>query len=79
MPFYEDLENIASNATAQIMSNQNICKLLYYYPKNTDLRYDPYAQPDIEKPNELLFKHILAISFFASKNDFVSTLKYLFE
>lgn len=61
MPFYEDLENIVSNASAQIMSNQNICKLLYYYPKNTDLRYDPYAQPDIEKPNELLLKHIFPI------------------
>lgn len=58
MAFYEDLESLISNATGMIMSNQNICKLLSYYPQNVDLRYDPYAQPDIKNPNKLLLTRI---------------------
>lgn len=59
--FYQDLENKINAAVSMLLANQNICKLLYYYPKEMDLRYDPLAQPDIANPSQLLLTNIFPI------------------
>lgn len=61
MAFYEDLEQKINTAVYMLLSNQNICKLVTYFPKNQDYRYDPYAQPDIENPSSLLLNGIFPI------------------
>ena len=54
MAYYAELETIVSNATSMLMNNQNICKLVSYYPKEVDLKFNPLAQPVVENPSKLL-------------------------
>lgn len=55
MAYYEELDEILNVIIGQyILTNQNICKLLYYYPKDYDLSYDPLANEDIEDTSKLL-------------------------
>lgn len=62
MAYYEELNKIQNSVIASLLNNQNICKLLYYYPEEIDMRFDPLAQPDIENPNkELLMKQIYPV------------------
>ena len=54
MAYYEELSQIQNSVIASLLNNQNICKLLYYYPEQIDMRYDPLAQPDVPNPNKTL-------------------------
>lgn len=54
MAYYEELNSIVNIALSKLMDNQNICKLVSYYPKNVDFKYNPLAQPNIENPANLL-------------------------
>lgn len=60
MAYYKELNEIMNLVIGQkMLRNQNLCKLLYYYPKEVELNYNPFVQPDIENPtNELYMKHI---------------------
>lgn len=59
MAYFDELNNIVMGAIGDyILQNQNLCKLLYYYPTEIDNNYNPYAEPDIENTSDLMFKHI---------------------
>lgn len=58
MAFYEELNGIVNNCVSMMMANQDLCKLLYYYPKEIDYKYDPLAEEDIANPRELLMNHL---------------------
>ena len=59
MAFYQELDNIVNTVISQyILNNQNICKLLYYYPETKDYRFDPLEQPDILNTSDLLMDYI---------------------
>lgn len=67
MPFYEELNPIIYGIIGRIfLRNQNLCKLLYYYPDKSDpnsptladLDYNVFAQPDIANTNQLFMRHI---------------------
>ena len=61
MAYYEELEKIQNSVIATLLENQDICKLLYYYPEEVNLRYDPLAQPDIDNPNQLLLTQVFPV------------------
>lgn len=59
MAYYEELDEILNVIISKyILTNQNICKLLYYYPKDYDLSYDPLANEDIKDTSKLLLDYI---------------------
>ena len=59
MAYYDELDTILNTVIGKyILNNQDICKLLYYYPKELDLRYDPLKEPDIEDTSKLLLDYI---------------------
>lgn len=67
MAYYKELNQIVDNVICEkILRNQHICKLLYYYPNQSDLNsvilpyldYAVYEQPDISDTSKLFMKHI---------------------
>lgn len=67
MAYYQELSVIIDNVIGEkILRNQNICKLLYYYPTISDnekekypyLDYPVYSQPDIEDTSILFLTHV---------------------
>lgn len=58
MAYYEELETLLNSAVAAILNNEDICKLLTYYPKEIDFRYDPLIQPKVENPSSLLMNNV---------------------
>lgn len=59
MAYFEECDAILNNIIGEkILRNQNICKLLYYYPECTDYSYDPLSQPDIKDTSVLLMEHV---------------------
>lgn len=59
MAYFEECDAILNNIIGEkILRNQNICKLLYYYPECTDYSYDPLSQPDIKDTSALLMEHV---------------------
>lgn len=70
MAFYEELSPIVNNIIGErILRNQNICKLLAYYPEDgstsmddfPNLDFSVYSQPDVEDPNKLFFKNVFPL------------------
>ena len=61
MAFFKELEGIVNMATSMLLSSQEICKLVFYYPSNVDYQYNPLSQPDIENPSSLLLENIFPI------------------
>lgn len=76
MAFYRELDNIMNVVIGQLLlRNQNLCKLLYYYPECEDnFQYNPLAQPDIEDTSILLMEHIFPLP----KNPDAETKKQAF-
>ena len=64
MAFYEELSPILYQIiTERFLRNQNLCKLLYYYPDecsdiHNSFEYDPLEQPDIKNTNSLYMSSI---------------------
>lgn len=64
MAFYEELSPILYQViTERFLRNQNLCKLLYYYPDecsdiHNSFEYDPLEQPDIKNTNSLYMASI---------------------
>ena len=64
MAFYEELSPILYQViTERLLRNQNLCKLLYYYPDecsdiHNSFEYDPLEQPDIKNTNSLYMSSI---------------------
>lgn len=59
MAYFEELNDIVLGVIGEyLLRNQNLCKMLYYYPETSCEMYNPYTQPDIIHPEELLMKHI---------------------
>lgn len=64
MAFYEELSPILYQViTERFLRNQNLCKLLYYYPDecsdiHNSFEYDPLEQPDIKNTNTLYMSSI---------------------
>ena len=64
MAFYEELSPILYQViTERFLRNQNLCKLLYYYPDecsdiHISFEYDPLEQPDIKNTNTLYMSSI---------------------
>ena len=64
MAFYEELSPILYQViTERFLRNQNLCKLLYYYPDecsdiHNSFEYDPLEQPDIKNTNSLYMSSI---------------------
>lgn len=64
MAFYEELSPILYQViTERFLRNQNLCKLLYYYPGgcsdiHNSFEYDPLEQPDIKNTNSLYMSSI---------------------
>ena len=70
MPYYSELSKIVDNIIGEkILRNQNICKLLYYYPESgsddmndfPDLNYSVYSQPDIKNTDVLFYKNVFPL------------------
>lgn len=61
MAYYRELELLLNSAVGAILNNEDICKLLVYYPQEIDFRYDPLIQPKVENPNELLLKNVFPV------------------
>jgi hypothetical protein len=60
MPYYQELDEIVRNIVGEkFLRNQNLCKLLKYYPDVETYNYDPYAQPDILDTSDLYMTHII--------------------
>lgn len=59
MAYYRELDDILNIVIGKyILKNQRICKLLYYYPEEAILNYDPLAQPNIPDTSILLLRHV---------------------
>lgn len=59
MAFFTELNDIVIGILGEyILKNQNLCKLLYYYPKNVEFNYNPFKEPDIKNTSDLMFEHI---------------------
>lgn len=58
MPFLSELDNIVNTATSMLLQNDNICKLLTYYPETVDFKFNPLAQPTVKNPSTLLLDRI---------------------
>lgn len=59
MAYFDELNSIVNIIIGDYMlKNQNLCKLLYYFPEETDYSYNPYSEPDIEDTSKLLLTHI---------------------
>ena len=58
MAFFNELDEILNMAVSMLLQNDNICKLLYYYPSSKDLKFNPIAQPKIENTSSLLLDKI---------------------
>lgn len=59
MAYYQELDDILNIVIGKyILNNQNICKLLYYYPETNELNYNPLNEKDIEDTSILLLDYI---------------------
>lgn len=58
MAFLTELDNIVNIATSMLLQNQNICKLISYYPDKINFKFNPLSQPKIQNPSELLLEKI---------------------
>ena len=62
MAYYNELNDIINNVISEkILRNQTICKMLYYYPSETSLNYNPLSQPDIADTSILLMDKIFPL------------------
>lgn len=58
MAYYNELSNIVNIATNMLLTNDNICKLVFYYPEVVDFKYNPLANPKVENTQNLLLTKI---------------------
>lgn len=57
--YFQELNDILNKIIEDyLLTNQNLCKLLYYYPTESDYLFNPLAQPDIINTNILLMDYI---------------------
>lgn len=61
MAFYKELNGILNLGTSMLLSNENICKLVHYYPQQVDYQYDPLAQDEVKNPSSLLMENIFPL------------------
>ena len=61
MGFYQELNSILTLTCSSLLENQNLCKLVYYYPTQTNYQFNPLSQPDIEDTSILLMKNIFPL------------------
>lgn len=54
MSFYKELNPILNITTNMLLENENIVKLLNYYPSEIDFAYNPLIQPVLSNPYILL-------------------------
>jgi hypothetical protein len=54
---YHELDEVVNNIIFEkLLRNQNVCKLLYYYPEtNDDWNFNPFTKPDISDTTDKLF------------------------
>lgn len=58
MAYFSELNAVLNLSCSMLLENQNLCKLLYYYPEETNYQFNPLTQPDIQDTSSLLMKHI---------------------
>lgn len=61
MAFFEELDTALNEVVGEyLLNNQDLCKLLYYYPKDegNSFRYNPIEQPNITDISSLLMNYI---------------------
>lgn len=59
MAYYEELNQIVTNVIGEkFLRNQNLCKLLYYYPEEESNSFDPISKPNIDDTNKLYMTNI---------------------
>jgi len=59
MAHYEELDDILNQVIGNyFLTNQNLCKLLFYYPEEKSFTYNPLSQLDIPNTSDLLMKNI---------------------
>lgn len=61
MAYFKELNDILESSVLMLKNNQNICKLLEYYPSTIDFRYNPLAQKDIKDTDSLIMKSIFPL------------------
>ena len=62
MAYFQELNEIVLGIIGEyLLKNQNLCKMLYYYPDSEDLNYNPIAEENIPDTSVLLFKHIFPL------------------
>jgi len=69
MAYFNELDKIINNVVAEkILRNQNICKLLYYYPTEKIYNYNPFSQPDIVNTSILLMEKVFPLPKMPDSN-----------
>ena len=58
MSFLSELDSIVNIATSMVLQNENICKLVTYYPDKVDFKFNPLAQPKVKNPSALLLQRV---------------------
>lgn len=58
MAYFDELEPIINVAIAELLKNEDICKLVHCYPDALDYRYNPLDEEKIEDTKQLLLKSI---------------------
>lgn len=58
MAYFKELDEILNISISMLLENDNICKLLHYYPDTQNLKFNPIAQPKVENPHSLLLNKI---------------------
>lgn len=62
MAYFDELNNIVIGIIGEyLLKNQNLCKLLYYYPEDKEPNYNPLIQKDIDDTTSLMFTHIYPV------------------
>lgn len=62
MAFFEELNDIVMGTLGEyVLKNQNLCKMLYYYPDDKTPNYNPLIEPDIEDTTQLMFTHVFPV------------------
>ena len=76
MAFFNECDEILNSVIGEnMLRNQNLCKLLYYYPDcDNKFQFDPIAQPDIRDTSILLMENIFPLP----KNPDAETKKQAF-
>lgn len=60
--YYEEMEVIINQIIGNyLLQNQNICKLLSYYPSQKTYNFNPLDKPMVKNPNDLLMENIFPV------------------